>query len=109
MLDTCLRVETEPRHATYVLLSGDSLTIRHHGEPVTLHGDKPRRLDIRAPQPPGPAPDRPPHRRPGRHRGRPGRVSRRTWTPACGSPSRTRWSCWTCWRTRSHCACRSSR
>lgn len=43
LLDTCLRVEIEPRHATYELLSGDSLTIRHHGRPVTLDGDKPRR------------------------------------------------------------------
>ncbi|MDX3521882.1 glycoside hydrolase family 65 protein [Streptomyces scabiei] len=68
----CLRVEIEPRHATYELLTGDSLTLRHHGEPVTLHGDKPRRLDIPAPEPPGPAPASPPHRRPGRRRRRAG-------------------------------------
>jgi hypothetical protein len=46
LLDTCLRVEIRPRYATYELLSGDSLTIHHHGEPVTLDGDEPRRLDI---------------------------------------------------------------
>lgn len=72
LLDACLRVEIAPRHATYTLLSGDSLTIRHHGERVTLDGDKPRRLDIPSPKRPGPAPDQPPHRRPGRHRGRAG-------------------------------------
>lgn len=72
LLDTCLRVEIEPRHATYELLSGDSLTIRHHGEQGALDGDKPLRLDIPAPKPPGPAPEQPPHRRPGRHRRRPG-------------------------------------
>ncbi|MBE4733792.1 glycoside hydrolase family 65 protein [Streptomyces caniscabiei] len=72
LLDTCLRVEIKPRHATYTLLSGDTLTVRHHGEPVTLDGDKPRRLDIPAPTSPGPAPDQPPHRRPGRRRGRAG-------------------------------------
>ncbi|MBP5859644.1 hypothetical protein F3K40_35355 [Streptomyces sp. LBUM 1478] len=42
-------------------------------------------------------------------RPRAGRVSRRTWTPACCSPSRTPGRCWRCWRTRSRCACRSSR
>ena len=36
-------------------------------------------------------------------------VSCRTWTPACGSRSRTPCCCWTCWRRTSHCACRSSR
>jgi alpha,alpha-trehalose phosphorylase len=72
LLDTCLRVRIEPRHATYELLAGDTLTIRHHGEPVTLDGDKPRRLDIPAPKPAGPVPEQPPHRRPGRRRRRPG-------------------------------------
>ncbi|MFJ1672413.1 glycosyl hydrolase family 65 protein, partial [Streptomyces bottropensis] len=71
LLDTCLRVRIEPRHATYELLSGDTLTIRHHGEPVTLDGDKPRRMDIPAPKPSGPVPRQPPHRRPGRRRRRP--------------------------------------
>ncbi|MGW0841836.1 glycoside hydrolase family 65 protein [Streptomyces sp. NPDC002787] len=72
LLDNCLRVEIKSRYATYELLAGDSLTIRHYGEPVTLDGDKPRRLDIPAPKPPGPEPEQPPHRRPGHHRGRTG-------------------------------------
>jgi alpha,alpha-trehalose phosphorylase len=70
--DTCLRVEIKPRQATYELVGGDSLTIRHYGEPVTLDGEKPRRLDIPAARPAGPPPEQPPHRRPGR-RGRHGR------------------------------------
>ncbi|MFJ7048102.1 glycoside hydrolase family 65 protein [Streptomyces sp. NPDC101112] len=65
--DTCLRVEIKPRHVTYELVGGDSLTIRHYGEPVTLDGEKPRRLDIPAARPAGPPPQQPPHRRPGRH------------------------------------------
>ncbi|MFF7261116.1 glycoside hydrolase family 65 protein [Streptomyces sp. NPDC008159] len=64
--DACLRVEIKPRHATYELVGGDSLTIRHYGEPVTLDGEKPRRLDIPAARPAGPPPEQPPHRRPGR-------------------------------------------
>ncbi|GAB2933600.1 glycoside hydrolase family 65 protein [Streptomyces heilongjiangensis] len=67
---TCLRVEIRPRHALYELVGGDSLTIRHYGEPVTLDGEKPRRLDIPAARPAGPPPEQPPHRRPGPRGGR---------------------------------------
>ncbi|MCL6731784.1 glycoside hydrolase family 65 protein [Streptomyces neyagawaensis] len=69
--DTCLRVEIRPRHVTYELVGGVSLTIRHYGEPVALDGEKPRRLDIPAAREAGPPPEQPPHRRPGR-RGRRG-------------------------------------
>ncbi|MFR0355340.1 glycoside hydrolase family 65 protein [Streptomyces sediminimaris] len=58
-----LRLEIGPDKATYTLLSGPPLTIRHHGEPLTLHGDDPA---VRAvPRPPSrPAPVQPPHRAP---------------------------------------------
>lgn len=63
LLGCRLRVEIGRKAATYTLLGGDSLTIHHHGEPLTLDPDKPRTLDI-----PHlahrPAPDQPPHRRP---------------------------------------------
>ncbi|MFD9003578.1 glycoside hydrolase family 65 protein [Streptomyces sp. NPDC059582] len=61
-----LRVEIGQDKATYTLLSGPPLTIRHHGEPVTLNGDGPA---VR-PVPPAvarQAPEQPPHRSP--HRG----------------------------------------
>ncbi|MFF4802909.1 glycoside hydrolase family 65 protein [Streptomyces sp. NPDC001351] len=58
-----LRVEVGPDKATYTLLSGPTLTIRHHETPVTLRADGPV---VRAipPLPARPAPQQPPHRSP---------------------------------------------
>ncbi|MGY6023337.1 glycoside hydrolase family 65 protein [Streptomyces spinosirectus] len=58
-----LRVEIGPDKATYTLLSGSPLAIRHHGDRLTLRGDDPA---VRAvPRPPSrPAPAQPPHRTP---------------------------------------------
>ncbi|MET7454102.1 glycosyl hydrolase family 65 protein [Streptomyces sp. NPDC005574] len=58
-----LHVEIGRDKATYTLRTGDPLTIRHHGVPLTLHDDSPA---VRAvPAPKGrPAPGQPPHRRP---------------------------------------------
>jgi alpha,alpha-trehalose phosphorylase len=58
-----LRVEIDRVTATYTLLSGDPLTIHHHGEALTVDADKPQSLDI-PPLKPRPAPDQPRHRRP---------------------------------------------
>lgn len=63
LLDRCLRVEIGPDKATYTLMSGSPLTIRHHGTPLTLNGDGP----VVRPVPPPedrPAPRQPPHRAP---------------------------------------------
>ncbi|MEU8590082.1 glycosyl hydrolase family 65 protein [Streptomyces sp. NPDC048664] len=63
-----LRVEIGRGAATYTLLGGEPLTVHHHGEAVTLDVDKPRTLDI--PRLAAlPAPDQPPHRRPGGREG----------------------------------------
>jgi alpha,alpha-trehalose phosphorylase len=58
-----LRVEIGPDKATYTLMAGEPLTIRHHGSPLTVNGDGPV---VRAlpPQQPRPAPEQPPHRSP---------------------------------------------
>ncbi|MFI5683237.1 glycoside hydrolase family 65 protein [Streptomyces sp. NPDC051636] len=58
-----LRVEVHADKATYALLDGPPLTIRHHGEPLTLHADEPA---VRAvpPPPQRPTPEQPPHRSP---------------------------------------------
>ncbi|GAA2493525.1 glycoside hydrolase family 65 protein [Streptomyces longisporus] len=63
LLGRRLRVEVGPDKATYTLLSGPPLTIRHHETPVTLYDDGPV---VRAtPQLPArPAPEQPPHRSP---------------------------------------------
>ncbi|MGW1750392.1 glycoside hydrolase family 65 protein [Streptomyces sp. NPDC002092] len=63
LLGRRLRVEVGPDKATYTLLSGPPLTIRHHETPVTLDDDGPV---VRAtPQLPSrPAPQQPPHRSP---------------------------------------------
>ncbi|MFF4243397.1 glycoside hydrolase family 65 protein [Streptomyces sp. NPDC001822] len=63
----CVRVEIDARSATYTLLDGPSMTIRHHGEVLTLTtGSATRR----------PVPDgrrlRAPEQPPGRYPGRPG-------------------------------------
>ncbi|MFF4056383.1 glycoside hydrolase family 65 protein [Streptomyces sp. NPDC001668] len=63
LLDRCLRVEIGPDKATYTLMSGAPLTIRHHGEALTVNGDGP----VVRPVPPArdrPAPSQPPHRGP---------------------------------------------
>ncbi|GGZ84761.1 glycoside hydrolase family 65 protein [Streptomyces echinoruber] len=59
----CLRVEIQQESATYVLLSGPSLTIRHHGDPVTLTTGAPTTLPV-PPVKPLPTPEQPPHRKP---------------------------------------------
>jgi alpha,alpha-trehalose phosphorylase len=61
-----LRVEVTQQSATYTLLSGPALTIRHHGERVTVHPDA---ATARPVPPPKhlPAPEQPPHRRPHAH------------------------------------------
>ncbi|MFD6861641.1 glycoside hydrolase family 65 protein [Streptomyces diastaticus] len=66
-----LRVEIVSDAATYSLLSGDGLTIHHHGREAHVNGDEPLTLPIPAPER-RPAPEQPPHRRP-RTAGRPER------------------------------------
>ncbi|WP_030679937.1 glycoside hydrolase family 65 protein [Streptomyces cellulosae] len=58
-----LRVEIGADKATYTLVSGSPLTIRHHGDPLTVNGDGPV---VRAipPQATRPTPEQPPHRSP---------------------------------------------
>ena len=62
-----LRVEVDAGHASYSLVDGQSLDIRHHGEAVTVEPDQTvtrtiPRLD------PRPAPTQPPGREPARRR-----------------------------------------
>ncbi|MFD5627635.1 glycoside hydrolase family 65 protein [Streptomyces sp. NPDC127072] len=63
LLGRRLRVEIGPASATYTILSGEPLEIRHYRETVTVDADKPHSLPIPAPRL-RPAPDQPPHRRP---------------------------------------------
>ncbi|MDQ1050696.1 glycoside hydrolase family 65 protein [Streptomyces sp. V4I2] len=63
LLGRRLRVEIGPDKATYTLVSGDPLTIRHHGNPLTVNGDGPVVRPVPA-QKPRPAPEQPPHRSP---------------------------------------------
>ncbi|WP_367319006.1 glycoside hydrolase family 65 protein [Streptomyces sp. HUAS ZL42] len=63
LLDRRLRVEIGPDKATYTLLSGAALTIRHHGTEVTVNGEGPAVRPV-PPPPAHPAPGQPPHRRP---------------------------------------------
>ncbi|MCH5671229.1 glycoside hydrolase family 65 protein [Streptomyces gilvus] len=67
LLQSRLRVEIGPDKATYTLLSGPPLTIKHHGTPVTVRADAPAVLVV-PPVPARPAPEQPPHRRPNAHR-----------------------------------------
>ncbi|MEU1269320.1 glycosyl hydrolase family 65 protein [Streptomyces sp. NPDC005799] len=67
LLESRLRVEIGPDKATYTLLSGPPLTIKHHGTPVTVRADAPAVLVV-PPAPSHPAPEQPPHRRPNAHR-----------------------------------------
>ncbi|MDF3299016.1 glycoside hydrolase family 65 protein [Streptomyces tropicalis] len=58
-----LRVEIGQDSATYTLLSGPDLVIRHHGDAVTLRRDTP--VDRPVPPPKHlPPPEQPPHRKP---------------------------------------------
>jgi alpha,alpha-trehalose phosphorylase len=59
----CLRVEIDGGKATYTLLSGAPLRIRHHGSVLTLNGDGPVVRAVPA-APPRAEPEQPPHRRP---------------------------------------------
>jgi alpha,alpha-trehalose phosphorylase len=64
--ETELRIEVEPTHSTYTLLTGEPIDIHHHGQPVTVTTHPVRRPIPSAPalerpkQPPGRAPT---HRR----------------------------------------------
>jgi alpha,alpha-trehalose phosphorylase len=60
-------VEIGPDKATYTLLSGPPLTIKHHGTPVTVRADAPAVLVV-PPVPSRPAPEQPPHRKPNARR-----------------------------------------
>ncbi|MCZ9351834.1 family 65 glycosyl hydrolase [Streptomyces mutabilis] len=62
----CLRVEVRADRATYTLLSGEPLTIHHHGTPLAVNGDGPVTRTIPAPER-RPTPEQPPHRRPNAH------------------------------------------
>ena len=63
LLGRRLRVEIGPDKATYTLLSGPPLTLRHHGSPLTLRDDGPVVRPV--PQAPDrPAPEQPLHRSP---------------------------------------------
>ncbi len=58
----CLRVEIGADKATYTLLSGDPLTIRHHGAEVRMNGGP---VTLAVPPPKRrPTPEQPPSRRP---------------------------------------------
>lgn len=60
----CLRAEITHTDATYVLLTGEPMSICHHGEVVMLAADSPTRCPI-PDAPAQPSPDRPPHCRTG--------------------------------------------
>ena len=61
-----LRVEIRPDGATYELLSGEPLVIRHEDEPVEAAVGSPVHRPLTPRPAPGPVPDQPKHRRPGR-------------------------------------------
>ncbi|MGI5236515.1 glycoside hydrolase family 65 protein [Dactylosporangium sp. CA-139066] len=62
-----LRVTVEHGQATYAVDEGE-ITLRHHGEEVTVRADEPVTLPIPAPHPSTPAPVQPPHRAPHRRK-----------------------------------------
>jgi alpha,alpha-trehalose phosphorylase len=66
---TRLRIEVEPTRATYTLLTGETLDIHHHGEPVTLTSGQ----SVQCPIPPANPfePPTQPHGREPPHRRRP--------------------------------------
>jgi alpha,alpha-trehalose phosphorylase len=55
-------VTVQPQRATYELLDGDPITIRHHGDEVELGGEPVSRPIPPAPRPP--RPQQPPGRAP---------------------------------------------
>ncbi|MBQ0826309.1 glycoside hydrolase family 65 protein [Streptomyces tagetis] len=59
----CVRVEVAADKATYTLLDGEPLTIRHHGVPVPLDDATPVTLAVPEPKR-RPTPEQPPHRVP---------------------------------------------
>ena len=62
-LGRCLRVEVTADRTTYTLRSGPPLTIRHHGDELTVREDAPAERPV-PPFGPRPAPEQPPRRRP---------------------------------------------
>ncbi|MDT0399761.1 MULTISPECIES: glycoside hydrolase family 65 protein [Streptomyces] len=62
-LGRCLRVEVTADRTTYTLRSGPPLTIRHHGDELTVREDAPAERPV-PPLGPRPAPEQPPRRRP---------------------------------------------
>jgi alpha,alpha-trehalose phosphorylase len=63
-----LLVEVSREHVHYSLLAGDPLEIVHHGDRVTVNGDKPLQRSIPHLTPPTPPPSQPPGRVPARRR-----------------------------------------
>jgi alpha,alpha-trehalose phosphorylase len=61
-----LRVEVRPDGATYELLEGEPLRVRHEDEPVEVAVGAPVHRPLTPRPAPGPAPDQPKHRRPSR-------------------------------------------
>jgi alpha,alpha-trehalose phosphorylase len=71
--DTRLNVEVDRKQATYTLLMGDPLDLKHHGQAVTVTTDHP----VKCPIPPPPAletPTQPPGRAPLQREAHPGRA-----------------------------------
>ncbi|MGW4676666.1 glycoside hydrolase family 65 protein [Streptomyces sp. NPDC004324] len=62
-----LRVEIKTGVATYSLLAGETMTVRHHGEVLTLTADSPVSRPVPAPTV-RPTPEQPPGRSPGQLR-----------------------------------------
>jgi alpha,alpha-trehalose phosphorylase len=50
-----LKIEVQPNQATYTLLRGEALALRHHGQPITVTSDHPTHCPI----PPTPTLERP--------------------------------------------------
>ncbi|MGR6973705.1 glycoside hydrolase family 65 protein [Streptomyces cynarae] len=61
----CLRVEITDSRATYTLVKGESVRIRHYGEPLTVAGGTAQTRAVK-PSPPLPQPSQPPGRHPER-------------------------------------------
>jgi alpha,alpha-trehalose phosphorylase len=62
-----IKVEVDQRRATYALVEGDPLELRHHGEAITIALDEPASREI-APAPQRQTPKQPPGRAPARRR-----------------------------------------
>ncbi|GHJ37222.1 glycoside hydrolase family 65 protein [Streptomyces sp. TS71-3] len=63
IFDRCLAVEVRADSATYTLVKGEPLTLRHFGEDVTVSAGRPAKRPL-APRAMGPAPRQPPGREP---------------------------------------------